>query len=142
VAHRRLARPALPRRAFMCEIDWARCFDHMQHHSGQHQLSAVFEELFVLHTVSFHSGAESATIDLEGGPVEARVVTEAERRANQVVSENRAMDVRFEDAGVAQGCVRPRSARARCASCRSMGWTGARSGGRMCAPPARSGRSC
>ena len=75
----------------------------MQHHSGQHQLSAVFEELFVLHTVSFHLVAESATIDLEGGPVEARVVTEAERRANQVVSENRAMDVRFEDAGVAQG---------------------------------------
>src|ERR1035441_6635074 len=48
-------------------------------------------------------GAESATIDLEGGPVEARTVMEAERRANQAVSENRAIDVRFEDASAAQG---------------------------------------
>jgi alanyl-tRNA synthetase len=85
------------------EIDWTRRFDHMQQHSGQHLLSAVFEELFGLHTISFHLGAESATIDLEGGPVEPRTVIEAERRANQVVSENRAMDVRFEDAREAQG---------------------------------------
>ncbi len=89
------------------EIDWTRRFDHMQQHSGQHLLSAVFEELFGLHTVSFHLGAESATIDLEGGPVEARTVIEAERRANQVVAENRAMDVRFEDAGTAQGLRKP-----------------------------------
>jgi alanyl-tRNA synthetase len=85
------------------EIDWTRRFDHMQQHSGQHLLSAVFEELFGLHTISFHLGAESATIDLEGGAVDARMVTEAERRANQLVSENRAMDVRFEDAKAAQG---------------------------------------
>src|ERR1019366_5964818 len=86
-----------------CAIDWTRRFDHMQQHSGQHLLSAVFEELFALHTVSFHLGAESATIDLEGGPVEARMVMEAERRANQVVAENRAVDVHFEDASEAQG---------------------------------------
>jgi alanyl-tRNA synthetase len=85
------------------EIDWTRRFDHMQQHSGQHLLSAVFEELFGLHTISFHLGAESATIDLEGGPVEPHTVTEAERRANQLVSENRAMDVRFEDSREAQG---------------------------------------
>jgi alanyl-tRNA synthetase len=85
------------------EIDWMRRFDHMQQHSGQHLLSAVFEELFGLHTVSFHLGAESATIDLEGGPVEPRTVVEAERRANQVVAEGRAMDVRFEDASEVQG---------------------------------------
>ena len=89
------------------EIDWTRRFDHMQQHSGQHLLSAVFEELFGLHTVSFHLGAESATIDLEGGPVEPRTVLEAERRANQLVSENRAMDVRFEDASAAQGLRKP-----------------------------------
>jgi alanyl-tRNA synthetase len=85
------------------EINWTRRFDHMQQHSGQHLLSAVFEELFGLHTVSFHLGADSATIDLEGGSVEPRTVVEAERRANQVVSENRTMDVRFEDAAQAQG---------------------------------------
>ena len=102
VAHR-LAAPLAAGGAVAGEIDWTRRFDHMQQHSGQHLLSAVFEELFTLHTVSFHLGAESATIDLEGGPVEPRMVTEAERRANQLVSENRAIDVRFEDAGVARG---------------------------------------
>jgi alanyl-tRNA synthetase len=89
------------------EIDWPRRFDHMQQHSGQHLLSAVFEELYGLHTVSFHLGAESATIDLEGGPVEPRTVIEAERRANQLVSENREMDVRFEDAREARGLRKP-----------------------------------
>jgi alanyl-tRNA synthetase len=106
IAHR-LAAPLPADREVAGEIDWARRFDHMQQHSGQHLLSAVFEELFGLHTVSFHLGAESATIDLEGGPVEARTVVEAERRANQVVAENRAMDVRFEDASTAQGLRKP-----------------------------------
>ena len=102
IAHR-LAAPLTSDGEVAGEIDWTRRFDHMQQHSGQHLLSAVFEELFGLHTVSFHLGAESATVDLEGGSVEARMVTEAERRANQLVAENRAMDVRFEDASAAQG---------------------------------------
>jgi alanyl-tRNA synthetase len=102
IAHR-LAAPLAEAGEVAGEIDWTRRFDHMQQHSGQHLLSAVFEELFGLHTVSFHLGAESATIDLEGRPVEARMVTEAERRANQLVAENRAVDVRFEDASAAQG---------------------------------------
>src|SRR5262249_13341418 len=33
-------------------IDWSRRFDHMQQHTGQHLLSAVFEDLFGYHTVS------------------------------------------------------------------------------------------
>jgi alanyl-tRNA synthetase len=102
IAHR-LAAPLSTGAEVHGEIDWTRRFDHMQQHSGQHLLSAVFEECFGLHTVSFHLGAESATIDLEGGPLDARMVAEAERRANQLVSENRAMDVRFEEAGTAQG---------------------------------------
>ena len=52
IAHR-LAAP-LGITAVDCSIDWPRRFDHMQQHTGQHLLSAVFEELFALHTVSFH----------------------------------------------------------------------------------------
>ncbi|KWX69788.1 alanyl-tRNA editing protein [Paenibacillus jilunlii] len=48
-----------------CEIDWNRRFDHMQQHSGQHLLSAVFRELFQAMTLSFHLGNDYATIDLE-----------------------------------------------------------------------------
>jgi alanyl-tRNA synthetase len=90
-----------------CAIDWSRRFDHMQQHSGQHLLSAVFEGLFALHTVSFHLGADNSTIDLEGGPVELATVRQAERRANQIVCENRTVAVRFEDAGEARDLRKP-----------------------------------
>jgi len=93
--------------AVECAIDWNRRFDHMQQHTGQHLLSAVFEELFALHTVSFHLGAESSTIDLEGAAVEPRAVLEAERRANEIVFENRAVSVLFEDAASAEGLRKP-----------------------------------
>ena len=90
-----------------CVINWDRRFDHMQQHTGQHLLSAIFEELFGLHTAGFHLGAESSTIDLEGGAVEPRAVLEAERRANQIVFENRPVAVRFERAAEAQGLRKP-----------------------------------
>jgi alanyl-tRNA synthetase len=86
-----------------CSIDWNRRFDHMQQHTGQHLLSAVFEELFHLRTVSFHLGAESSTIDLEGGAVDARIAAAAEARANEIVWENRPVGVAYEDAASAQG---------------------------------------
>ncbi len=90
-----------------CAIDWRRRFDHMQQHSGQHLISAVFEELFALRTVSFHLGAESATIDVEGAPVDSRTLIEVERRANQIVYENRPLGVRYENAADAQGLRKP-----------------------------------
>ncbi len=101
IAHR-LAAP-LAAEAVECSIDWNRRFDHMQQHSGQHLLSAVFEQSFGLHTVSFHLGAESATIDLEGGAVEPRTAQEAERRANAIICENRPLAVDFEDAAEVEG---------------------------------------
>jgi alanyl-tRNA synthetase len=101
IAHR-LAAP-LRLTAVAGTIDWRRRFDHMQQHTGQHLLSAVFEELFALHTVSFHLGQESSTIDLEGGPVDGRIIQEAEQRANEVVFENRPVAVEFQHAAEVQG---------------------------------------
>ena len=94
-----------------CSIDWDRRFDHMQQHSGQHLLSAVFHDLFGLQTVSFHLGQESSTIDLEGGTLEPRTVAEAEAHANQVAFENRPLAVLFQDSTEAEG-LRKASARA------------------------------
>ena len=101
IAHR-LAAP-LRAGAVECRIDWPRRFDHMQQHTGQHLLSAVLAEEFGLHTVSFHLGAESATIDVEGGAASESVIREAERRANAVVCENRPVTVEFQHAAEAQG---------------------------------------
>ena len=105
VAHR-LSAP-LPPGPVDCEIDWQRRFDHMQQHTGQHLLSAVFEERFGLRTVSFHLGQDASTIDLEGGTVDSRVIEEAERRANEVVAENRKVTVDFQDATEVQGLRKP-----------------------------------
>jgi alanyl-tRNA synthetase len=90
-----------------CVIDWSRRFDHMQQHTGQHVLSAVFEEWFGLHTAGFHLGAENSTIDLEGGAVEPATVLEAERRANEIVFENRPVAVDFQQAAEVQGLRKP-----------------------------------
>ena len=90
-----------------CAIDWSRRFDHMQQHTGQHVLSAVFEEWLGLHTVSFHLGAESSTIDLEGGAVESGAVLEAERRANDIVFANRPVAVAFQHAAEVHGLRKP-----------------------------------
>jgi len=92
--------PVAPGTRVRGEIDWARRFDHMQQHTGQHVLSAAFDRLFENRTTSFHMGAEVSTIDL------AREATsdELERavaEANHVVWENREVSVRFVSAGEA-----------------------------------------
>ena len=77
------------------EIDWARRFDHMQQHTGQHLLSAVLQEQFGLPTVSFHLGEEICTIDLRGAEPSVAILVEAERAANRVVFEDRPVSVRY-----------------------------------------------
>lgn len=75
-------------------IDWTRRFDHMQHHTGQHVLSAAFVRTAGLPTVSFHLGTELCTIDLAGA-ADADAVAKAEDAANHVLWEDRAVTVRF-----------------------------------------------
>jgi alanyl-tRNA synthetase len=84
-------------------IDWARRFDHMQQHTGQHLLSAVFAELFGHRTVSVHFGSDSSSLDLDVESVSRERLLEAEARANAAVFENRPVEVAFEEAGEATG---------------------------------------
>jgi alanyl-tRNA synthetase len=76
------------------EIDWARRFDHMQQHTGQHLLSAAFDRLFGVRTESFHMGQQSSTIDL-AREVTAAEIARAEDDANRVVWEDRTVSIRF-----------------------------------------------
>jgi alanyl-tRNA synthetase len=78
------------------EVDWARRFDHMQQHTGQHVLSAAFDKLFSIRTVSFHLGAEASTIDL-ARTVSPQELDAAEREANRIVWEDRPVTIRFAD---------------------------------------------
>ncbi len=76
-------------------IDVERRRDHMQQHSGQHVLSAAFVELFQMPTVSFHMGETSCTIDLDAKSLSAQQAREAELRANQVIWDDRAVEMKF-----------------------------------------------
>lgn len=92
-------------------VDWTLRFDHMQQHTGQHLLSAVIQELFGHATVAVHFGPESSTLDLDAPVLDHARLVEAETRANQVVAENRSVEVSFEDAARA-GALRRGTARA------------------------------
>lgn len=76
-------------------IDAERRRDHMQQHTGQHVLSAAFVRALNMPTVSFHMGTESCSIDLDTKGLTAQQAEAAEALANEVVTENRGVSVRF-----------------------------------------------
>jgi alanyl-tRNA synthetase len=76
-------------------IDAARRRDHMQQHSGQHVLSAAFIRLFNYPTVSFHMADDYCSIDLDTPTLTKDQVEAAERLANEIILENRPVDIRF-----------------------------------------------
>jgi alanyl-tRNA synthetase len=77
------------------EIDWDRRYDHMQQHSGQHILSAAFEDMFGYKTVSFHLGKEICTIDLEISNLSEEDTDQAEALANKIILENRPIETKW-----------------------------------------------
>jgi alanyl-tRNA synthetase len=86
-----------------CAVDWARRWDHMQQHSGQHLLSAALAALYGIRTVSFHMGQESSTIDVEAAAITADQSAALEARANELIQENRALSVSYQAADAAEG---------------------------------------
>ena len=48
------------------QIDWARRFDLMQQHTGEHIVSGVIHRRYGYHNVGFHMGADVITIDFDG----------------------------------------------------------------------------
>ena len=76
-------------------LDWARRFDHMQQHTGQHLLTAVADDGFGWPTTAFHLGEHVCDIELAVAtlnPVEIRRLEEAvaaEIRAARPVSARR-----------------------------------------------------
>ena len=84
-------------------VDWTRRFDHMQQHTGQHLLSAIFADRFGLDTVSVHFGATSSTLDLDGESVPAKTLIATEELANLAIAEPREVTVFYESAATVTG---------------------------------------
>ena len=76
------------------EIDWARRFDHMQQHSGEHICSGIICEKFGCDNVGFHMGADAVTIDFNAD-ISWDELMEIEACANQYIYENHAIDIHF-----------------------------------------------
>jgi alanyl-tRNA synthetase len=101
--HHFTSHPVVPKGTTVyASIDAPRRHDHMQQHTGQHILSAAFVRLFDIPTVSFHMGVESCTIDLETSSLSAAQIETAERLANDVITEDRAVRIRFAEIEQAQ----------------------------------------
>jgi len=95
--------PFMPGTRVHGAIDSERRRDHMQQHSGQHVLSAAFVRLFNMPTVSFHMGEDYCSIDLDTKTLTAQQVEAAEALANEVVWEDRPVEIRFVTQDEAQG---------------------------------------
>ena len=80
------------------EIDFGRRFDHMQQHSGQHLLSAVWVRLFNLRTIGFHLGADFSTIDLESEKVTPAQIQAVLDEVNRAVWQDLPVTVSFHPA--------------------------------------------
>ena len=67
----------------------------------------MFADLFRYETVSVHFGADRSSLDLDVGAIDPAQLGEAERRANEIVWENRPVSVGFEDSSTATGLRKP-----------------------------------
>jgi len=87
------------------EIDWTRRLDHIQQHSGQHLLSAVFARELHAPTVSFHLGEASSTIDIAVESLAHHSLERVEHIANELIAEDRAVTMRTVDRGEADSLL-------------------------------------
>ena len=79
------------------EIDWARRFDHMQQHTGQHVLSAAFDRLLDVATVSSHLGEQRSSLEMALADIDWKTVAQIEDAANRVLWENRPITLHWTD---------------------------------------------
>jgi alanyl-tRNA synthetase len=84
-------------------VDWTRRFDHMQQHTGQHLLSAVVASRFGYPTIAVHFGKDISTLDLDAGSLSLEEAQQLEEMANEVIVQNRPVEISFEDAQKAEG---------------------------------------
>lgn len=86
--------PLSPGETVSGAVDWARRFDHMQQHSGEHICSGMICARFGCDNVGFHMGADVVTIDFNA-EISWDELTEIERRANEYICEDHPIDIRF-----------------------------------------------
>lgn len=75
-------------------IDWARRYDLMVQHSGEHLVSGFINRRYGYNNVGFHIGAEMITIDLDGELTKEQL-REIEADTNDYIWENRKLEILY-----------------------------------------------
>jgi len=76
------------------KIEWARRFDHMQQHSGEHIVSGMICSRYQCDNVGFHMGHDVVTIDFNA-EIDPADLPELEAAANAFIWGDTAIDIRF-----------------------------------------------
>ncbi len=76
------------------KIDWARRFDLMQQHSGEHMVSGMAHDKWGCENVGFHLGAEAVTIDLSL-PLTPEQLRELEADVNRYIWEDHPIEITY-----------------------------------------------
>ena len=86
-----------------CSLDWARRFDHMQRHCGEHILSGIFFRELGGVNRGFHMGADYMTIDIDVPGITKEQALHIETLTNEVIWANVPVTTRyFEDRAEAE----------------------------------------
>lgn len=75
-------------------IDWARRFDHMQQHSGEHIVSGIICGRYGCDNVGFHMGRDVVTVDFNAD-IPPGELPEIEAAANAYIWGDTAVDIQF-----------------------------------------------
>lgn len=75
-----------------CGIDWDYRFSNMQQHAGEHIFSGITHSLTGFDNVGFHMGESEVTVDFNG-PISRELLTEIENKTNEVIYENRKINI-------------------------------------------------
>ena len=83
-------RPLTPGETVSGLIDYARRFDLMQQHTGEHIVSGIVHRRYGYHNTGFHVGADVLTVDFDG-VIPAEDLAAIELEANQAIWRNAAV---------------------------------------------------
>lgn len=93
----------------LLRLDWARRFDHMQQHTGQHLLTALAQDRFQWATTAFHLGASVCDIELSCHSMSLRDMEQLEEAVAAEIRACREVTARWVSAeAYAQEAVRSR----------------------------------
>ncbi len=76
------------------QIDWAKRFDRMQQHSGEHIVSGLVHKHFHYNNVGFHLGDTEVTLDFDG-PITKEDLKKIEQEANEALWNNLPIEITY-----------------------------------------------